>query len=131
MGVKPDETRHWPTAFRGELAIHAAKKWSRYQEDLCMSSPFWEALCPGTNGPRELFEKLPRGAIVGVVTITGCELITATNAPPMPGRAFGDYTPGRYKWTASNARQLPRPVPWLGAQGFFEVPDQVVSEVQR
>lgn len=41
--------------------------------------------------------------------------------------AFGDYRDGRYGWCTSRAVWLPEAIPFRGAQGLFEIPDDLVS----
>ena len=33
VGVKQIETRHWKTDYRGPIAIHAAKRWTRDERE--------------------------------------------------------------------------------------------------
>lgn len=35
---------------------------------------------------------------------------------------FGDYAPGRWAWLLSDVQPLKPPVPMMGAQGFFDLP---------
>ena len=63
VGAKRLETRSWESRYQGELAIHAAKRWTADAHDLIQESPFREAL----QGHR-----MPRGVIVAVVRLTGC-----------------------------------------------------------
>ncbi|HBE02405.1 MAG TPA: hypothetical protein DC049_08000 [Spirochaetia bacterium] len=65
------------------------------------------------------------GALVGIVDVIDCVKITAENAPVEPERTFGDYTPGRFAIITENARRFRTPIPYRGAQGLFDVPDQV------
>ena len=54
--------------------------------------------------------------------------------PPPAGtweRAFGDYAPGRYAWVLADVLPLPRPVPWRGEQGLFEVPDVAIERARE
>src|SRR5581483_12013186 len=65
-GQKRYETRSWSTAYRGALAIHAAKKWSEELAALCQTPPYREALAAcGFKSPHDL----PRGVLLGVVTL--------------------------------------------------------------
>jgi hypothetical protein len=131
MGQKRIETRSWPTAYRGPLAIHAAKTWNREIAAMVAVEPFRSVL--GVNWHDTAFHKdgkttvLPRGAIIAVVDLVDCREITEKNAVSGNERAFGDYTPGRFGWITKNLRVLPAPVPFKGAQGLFEVPDELVG----
>ena len=44
VGAKRLETRSWESRYQGELAIHAAKRWTADEQDLIQASPFREAL---------------------------------------------------------------------------------------
>jgi len=62
LGYKDIENRKWPTKFRGPVLIHAGKGMDEWTEQLRAKYgelPF---------DPKEL----PRGGIVGIMTITDC-----------------------------------------------------------
>lgn len=118
MGLKINETRHWSTNVRGEVAVHAALKWNKDLEKLCLDDTYFRNALKGI--------ELPRGGIVGTVTISGCLQITERNAPRWPERAFGDYGLGRFMWPTSARRMFKTPIPFRGAQGFFNVPDELI-----
>jgi hypothetical protein len=144
IGAKRIETRHWSTTYRGPLAIHAAKKWSRDLELTAREHPFEAALRAGSAWPPA---DLPFGAIVAVCELHSCNEILGRSATdvslmrfggfPMVGggydvvtvdeEAFGDYEPGRFAWRLSHVRKLPKPIPFRGAQGFFDVPDDLIA----
>lgn len=135
-GVKIHETRHWRTNVRGTVAVHASKLRAPEAIELCRAyRVFWRTL-------EELgfptFFDLPFGQIVGTVDIVDCRLTEkvypACSDNPydwMPGELkdcyFGNYEHGRYAWRAENPVMLVEPVPWKGAQGFFEVPDDILN----
>lgn len=119
IGAKTIETRGWATKYRGPLLIHAAKICSAEQRILRIREPFQKALYG--------LGKLPLGYIIGKVDLIDCYAITPDNTPPEPERSFGDYSPGRYAWPSINPVRFDRPIEWKGKQGFFEVPDEVVS----
>lgn len=130
-GVKPWETRGWMTSARGRvLAIHAAKRWRKDQEqwsfDLIHQVLEWPDLPPELGqelryvlnaGPAV---ELPRGAIVGTVV---CGRAHATDAWQPPDRYYltGDFGPHRFAWELTRPARLRKPIPWTGTQGFFEV----------
>lgn len=134
VGAKRCETRSWETLYRGPIAIHAAKKWTRQLEDICWSSPFRTVLelhRPNKGGAffygDALPMILPRGVIVATAEIVGCVRTDAENTPASEQeRAFGDYTPGRFRWDLANIRRLDDPIPYTGRQGFFDVPDELI-----
>ena len=40
---------------------------------------------------------------------------------------MGNYDLGRYVWIFKNVRALTEPIPFKGAQGFFNVPDELLA----
>mgnify|MGYP001004326308 CR=1 FL=1 len=136
LGAKQIETRGQRLSHRGPLAIHAglgpgyfgseAALW-----DCCLSPPFAHVLREaGLPSPA----RLPRGAIVAIVNVTGCRIIgrepngDATimaddlSFIPILGDelAFGDYSPGRYAWLLADVRALAEPIAARGMQGLWE-----------
>jgi hypothetical protein len=143
IGAKRVETRGWDTNYRGPLAIHAAKKWDSELKRLTMSEPFKSSLVAGGATVESLpglgAITLPLGKIVAVCELGGTIKIERqtlwpggflsdqTIPPPQPERSFGDYTPGRYAWLLFNIVRLDEPIPFRGAQGFFDVPDEILT----
>jgi hypothetical protein len=135
VGAKRIETRSWATSYRGPLAIHAAKKWDREQKRIAVTEPFRSALArvhdieslPGLDSV-----SLPLGKIVAVCRLVSCAAIrTDADIPGHPEALFGDYTPGRFAWHLTNVFRLDQPIPFTGAQGFFNVPDALLAEACR
>ena len=122
IGAKKNETRHWPTKHRGLLAIHAAKKWNRQIVMMCSHEPFYTTLY-------DLNEILPFGAIVAVGYLEDCALITQENMPIGNEYQFGDYTLGRFMWKFRDVIKLPEPIPYRGAQGLFNISDDITDEL--
>lgn len=122
-GVKVHETRHWPTDYRGPLAIHAAQKL------VYAVSPELEDILDSDFGPHWGME-LPRGAIVGTCRIVSCRVIGSFPISELhpDDIAAGDHTPGRFAWGAADFRLFKRPIPWKGRQGFFSVPDSALAQ---
>lgn len=141
IGAKRIETRSWETMHRGPLAIHAAKKRNRELSEMCGTDPFASALSPAGMGTHDL----PFGAIVCVLNVTAClrtidlpswivkhteglsSEVRARYALSVNERDFGDYSPGRFAWLTSNVRKLATPIPFRGAQGLFDIQDNVVA----
>lgn len=116
LGAKQYETRSWQTAYRGPLAIHAAK--NRSELDYCYSEPFCSSLkAGGLYKPSDL----PFGAVVCIVDLVSISR-TATIYSEIGDqeRAFGNYSPGRYAWELQLVKRLAPPVPARGAQGLWE-----------
>lgn len=129
IGAKQHETRSWETLHRGPIAIHAAKKWSGELEDLCLRQPFRRALAAVMDPWQRPREALPFGCIIGVATLVDCVLITPDTTPwSSDERAFGDYTPGRFRLDFEERRWFSPPVPYRGRQRLFQVPDQIIAD---
>ena len=143
LGLKPWETRGWPTGYRGPLAIHASKKVFR-EEDY-----EWEYF---KEAKRRLSEagmplwRLDYGKVVCIADIVDCvptavvrdtarQWAQARESVSMPLWYFwGDFTDQgddgrpRFAFKLDNVRRIPeqmRPAV-LGRQGFFEVPNEML-----
>lgn len=132
IGAKRIETRHWETRYRGQLAIHAAKKWNRDLSETCCEPEFQSALKAGGVWP----PSLPFGAIVATVELYDCILIHhaapgALDLRLLSGHeeAFGNYADGRFAWRLRSVRRLVTPIPYRGAQGLFDVPDDLLKGI--
>ncbi len=121
-GGKNIENRDWPTKFRGTVYLHASKWWNhgdvhddiRDALDCCQSRQ--------EVASRLTFAALEtgRGCIVGMVDIVDC-----VNRNPDGGRwFFGDYG-----FVLENPVAFECPIPFKGALGFFEVPDDIEVRV--
>lgn len=136
IGAKKNETRSWPTSYRGILAIHAAKKWNRQLADLCWTEPFKSKLImqrPNMAGCADLDYALKNhilsfGCVVATVEVIDCIEINPSNIPTGNELAFGDYGIGRFMWITRNVKRLRCPVSFKGAQGFFDIPDNAILE---
>lgn len=127
---KLHETRHWSIAYRGPLAVHAAK---RFVKDI--DGPLLEILQDEFGG--HWAEDLPTGAVLGWVNLADCR--RTEEIYPTPFRHddasapddywCGDFAEGRFGWRQDRAVILPRPVPYVGRQGLFHVPDELLVRV--
>lgn len=125
-GRKRYETRSWATAYRGPIAIHAAKRPVRRTLDALAadkSGSGWSTLeeldslfiRPGA------LDQLPTGAVVGTAILTRCNLITEeflAKLTPVE-KALGDFTSGRYAWEFRVMVPVDPPIPAKGAQGLW------------
>ena len=119
QGFKQVETRSWYTRYQGPLAIHAAKGFSRYERDLCLTKPFASCLrlLPGYDGP----QSLPRGVVLATCTLG--VVLPIEGQPRILSnleQAFGDFTPGRFAWFLFDLRCLPQPIAARGRLGLWE-----------
>lgn len=136
LGLKRVETRSWPTKHRGPIAIHAAKSKVGVQRAADEAVLIEVAQALGIAKPslwtarRRLESLLPFGAIVAVAELVECDQST----PDLVAHArsfrlgelellMGDWTAGRWLWRLDNIRAVDPPVPTIGRQGLFEVPE--------
>lgn len=110
-GEKPVENRSWNSTYTGHLLIHASLQFDKagYQW-VRRNFPHLKMPTPA---------KFALGAIVGMVDMVGCVV---------PGSAdyHSPWYAGDYGFLMRNAKKLPEPVPFKGALGFFDVPDELV-----
>ncbi len=131
LGEKKFETRGWATKYRGQLAIHAAKK---VDKEICQQEPFRSVLAKHGYSA----DNLPTGCVVAIAQITGCYRIynTIDNGVHIvrcpnyqydfdkvefirkPESDFGYYDDGRFAWEMSDVKQID-PVPAKGQQGLW------------
>ena len=110
-GVKLHETRHWETAYRGPIAIHAAKTLD------VAGAP--EQLCQDVFG-RFWAKELPRGAVVAIGELTRCSPAhTVADHLLAADLESGNFAHGRFAWRIENVRALAVPIPLVGRQGLF------------
>lgn len=135
-GLKPYETRSW-AAWKSLLGqriwIHAGKALNDLNDlnaylvdrdsgdgsDVVFDAYVAALKVAGFKHLREM----PRGAILGSAILAD-SIPTADLPNPGP---FGDFSPGRFAWRMTDPLLLPEPVPFVGKQGFFEVPDSMFS----
>jgi activating signal cointegrator 1 len=117
LGVKRVETRHWSTNYTGSLVIHAAKRWTRAEREFAEIEHTLGRLPP----------RLPLGALVATCTLMGCRLTQDVSYQlGSIERMYGNYEFGRFAWFLTDIKPFAEPIPWKGAQGFFNVPDEVL-----
>lgn len=119
QGHKPVENRTWSTRCRGPILIHASKGMTNdeyeFVGDVLETIPELRAL--GIILPdRKLIE---RGGIVGVANIIGC--VTDCESP---------FFSGPFGFMLDGAEPLPF-MPFKGMLGFFNVPDELVTNVLK
>jgi len=108
-GYKDIENRTWSTELRGRLYIHAGQRmvpddYPDQREHIYRAG----IVIPG---------QLARGAIVGEVTITGCQ--SASDSP---------WFCGPYGFLLEDPIAYENPVPYRGQLGFFEVDENAISQ---
>lgn len=124
--AKRFETRSWSTKHRGLLAIHAAKKWDALLKEYCEVEPFRRVLQANDHG-KDGVMPLPLGAIVAVVKLVEVHRVEKVRGLISPTeKAFGDYADGRYAWKLEMVKRFEKPIPMNGAQGLFDVSDDLI-----
>jgi hypothetical protein len=122
-GRKQYETRHWATSYRGPIAVHAAKK-------VCTDiSPELREILEDEFGGHWAVE-LPRGALIATAKLVRC-LRTTDLMGLLSDEEYaqGNFEPGRFGWGTENMLALPRPIPFIGRQGIFNVPDELFGRL--
>ena len=121
VGAKRIETRHWSTAYRGELAIHAAKR----KVDIEFLNE-----CPEAADALSCYG-MWYGAIVAVVDLYDVnrteDIIKELHGPEI---LFGNYSPNRFGWLTKEPRQLKNPVFTRGFQSLWTLPQEIESQVR-
>lgn len=116
-GEKWIENRRWPTNYRGMLAIHAGKGMQYLDRDELVA--------------------YPTGCIVAIARLTACKelaVLDMTRAHEKPhgcSRTISQilqhqYTEGPFCWVLEDVLKLETSIAYRGAQGLFEVPDELL-----
>jgi hypothetical protein len=116
LGIKPYETRHWPTDYRGPLVIHAAKKVFRYADD----PNYYLQVRTRMNAANFDLQYLDYGRALCVVAVVDC-IPTEKLYLEEPWGFWGDFTAGRYAFKLENVRKITPPLFVAGRQKFFNI----------
>jgi len=112
--AKRVENRTWSTSYRGLLLIHAGK------------SRQWLS---GDNYGIPI-EDMVFGAILGIARLADCVHVDRLSDPATnrrwPWLEFHPHAEGPQCLVLTECRRFETPIPYKGAQGFFEVPREVV-----
>lgn len=127
MPRKRVENRTWASPFVGvPILIHASKTTIR------LDSLGWS---------QRLRDRMPMGALVGVAVISACiryepGYFDLVGKRPMNGIDLSHlawvnghfHAEGPVCWVLESVSRFPNPIPYKGAQGFFDVPNHLVME---
>lgn len=124
------ENRRWNTNFRGEFLIHASKgmTWNEYAETWRWvrdrGFPCWRDVPD--------FKEVVRGGIIGIATLSGVLRPGTIDHAPLLANSVGvdlrwHMHEEQYGFVLRDIRRT-RFVPWSGALGFFNVPDDIVAQ---
>src|SRR5262245_4907242 len=138
-GAKKIETRHWPTGYRGLVAIHAAKRFAEMERLLVGQKRFYDALLTEYEvGEKlhpshdELAKALPRGCFVAVGKLRHCLSTTGQTKFIPPKQTdefwFGDYSENRFMWVFDEIWKLSSPVYAIGQRRLWKL-DEGVTDV--
>ena len=111
---KDIENRTWATTTRGRILIHASKGMTRQEYEDALDFAYLECLASGLQCEPDA---LLRGGIIGSVEIVDC--VT---------RSYSPWFQGPYGFVLRDPIALPF-IPFRGALGFFNVPDDVLKGV--
>lgn len=123
-GCKVHETRHWPTSYRGWLAVHAAKK-IVFDHGSRMND-----ILDGEFGGHWGLD-LPRGAMIGIVKIVDCvptQSLFKSAAAGDDDLECGDFSVGRWAWRTDDRKTFVTPIPYRGMQSMFTIPDSLIPK---
>lgn len=132
-GAKSIETRGYQTKVRGRIAIHSTKREDVSARGLIISDPdfvqfFRSIKVNGQTWSGHVYDALPRGCILGTVELYGCVPVESFRDILPAGLkfnisnqeySFGNYEPGRFGWLLRDPILFDTPIPFKGAQGFW------------
>ena len=114
-GHKQFETRSWATRYRGNIAIHASKRWTKVEQRWAIAySKMYPDLAP-------ILNDMPFGAVIVACKLVDCiptEIVRdeLTNREKM----FGNYQDKRFAWKFEIVKYPPSPIIATGQQGIWE-----------
>ena len=114
-GHKRYETRSWQTGFRGNLAIHASKRWTKEQDAILRNL---------ASRHEELQRYLDYEWSFGCVLVA-CRLVAVHRVEAVRGNlsklelALGNYEGGRFAWELEIIKHPPQPISAKGSQGLW------------
>jgi hypothetical protein len=152
-GAKRIETRSWPTAYRGEVAIAASAgidpvvrqefkegtEWAMLVLKTLISPHSATFTCTAKFREAYLRDCMPRGSILCVVNL---HAMVSTNDKELLNAAFadygaehepnfGNYTPNRWAWVNHSCCRLRLPYRWKGSLGLRDLPPDVEADIRR
>lgn len=122
---KTIETRSWPTKYRGELVIHAAKGFPSWAREQCVDPVFARSL---NHMPAST---LPLSRLLCVVELIDCVRTEDLPLQTVKEYAFGDYSEGRFAWITRYVRALDDDRIVKGALGIWTITDSDDKKAQQ
>lgn len=121
---KIHETRDWSTPYRGWLAVHAAKK---IESDYGAGDELGDILIAEFGS--DWAKQMPLGAIIGAVNITSCLQMKFTSPEHQDDMYSGNWHDERYAWRRGEVVKLEKPIPFVGRQKIFNIPDDISIQI--
>lgn len=113
-GDKLVENRTWPTSYRGELLIHAGKG---------------RKFLGGDNYGIQI-DSMDFGKVIAVASLAACVQWPNRNLPSwLNWMSEHEHAEGPWCWVLNNVRRLQEPISYTGAQGIFNVPNELLTEL--
>lgn len=125
VGLKTGETRTWSTSHRGDLAIHATLSKSRDREREFLKTRYGKRLRDRL-WPDECSY---HGAIICVVTVTGCDPMLPIY-PESSRAALCDPYPKAWVWWLENVRAVKPCILAPGRQRIWTLEDKRLDALQ-
>ena len=136
IGAKKIETRSWRTAYRGPLAIHAAKGFPKWAREFTMEPECYEVV-KAQYCQRDIdlkakgFPAYPLGVVLATCKLVDVLPMESTGCLPgifddyreldtQQERHFGNFAPGRWAWVLENVTPLKEPLPAKGTLSLWE-----------
>lgn len=134
IGAKQIETRSWPTPHRGEVAIHASRRYPLDCRHLEVNEPFRSALRNDVRNETPIFVC---GHIIAVAELIDC-LPSERFRTGLGGTyvisdnedSFGDFSARRFGFVLDNVRRI-TPIRVNGALGLWTVPDGIELTIRE
>jgi hypothetical protein len=119
---KPVENRDWYTNQRGRIALHASKwwKWEELKDD-------WLEILRMAEGDGITLPRVDKNATAAMKAAGGCivgtvEIVACVTAHP------SKFFVGKFGFVLRDPVMIATPIPFKGALGFFDVPDDILPE---
>lgn len=113
--IKMIETRPWSTGYRGPLAIHSSTAGPDIQ--------LLEKIALGLPISRESILRLPRGKIIGKVTLVDClpvEKLYGSSLDTERERRLSDWGAGRFAFVFANPVEFVHPITVKGSSRIWD-----------
>lgn len=118
-GLKTVEVRGGATRHRGDLLLHASRRYGRAERE--RTALLRERGIPIAEPDRESL-----GALCGVVQVVDCRRMTPEDWPAALQPPIEED--GWWAWVLAEPERFPEPLPYRGHIFMFDVPDEALAE---